>query len=164
MYPLLSATAQNLEVSDMTPKSNFWSIKTLHLFALMTLVFAMSGCSEIGSSISDSVSSPFKWSSNSSKSSSGASKEAYQGDVKYYTEVYTRSSYDVAGFARGLASIGEKHGISNWEADGATYVGIGEGLAKAKAPQQLVDLFMAHLAQGNPQKIAAIQKGYELGR
>ncbi len=148
----------------MNPKSIFHFLKTLRISAVIVFVFAMSGCSEIGSSISDSVSSPFKWSSDSSKSSSGASKEAYQGDVKYYTEVYTRSSDDVAGFTRGLSSIGEKHGVSNWEADRTTYVGIGEGLAKAKAPQRQVDLFMTYLSQGNPQKIAAIQKGYELGR
>jgi len=82
--------------------------------------------------------------------------------VRHYTEVYTRSGSDVAGFARGLSSIGEKYGTTNWEADHTTYIGIGEGLAKAGIPQNQVDAYMTHLAQGDPLKIAAIQEG--LGR
>lgn len=148
----------------MNPRSNLRSLKTLQVLAALTLVISMSGCSTVSGSLSDSVSSPFKWSSDSSKSSSEGRKDAYQGDVKYYTEVYTRSNDDVAGFTRGLSTIGEKHGILNWEADRSTFVGIGEGLAKAKAPQRQVDVYMTYLSQGDPQKTAAIRKGFEQGR
>jgi hypothetical protein len=119
----------------------------------------MIGCS-ISNSISDSVSSPFKWSSDS-LSSSGGGKEKYEGDVRDYTEAYVRSSSDIEGFRKGLASIAEKHGISNWEADEATYTGIGEGLAKAQVKEAQLEVYKANLSKGDATKAAAIQKGYE---
>ena len=131
--------------------------------ALLCLLSVM-GCAA-GSSASESsgsISTSFESSFKSSKSSSAERKEAYQGDVKHYTEVYIRSNSDVARFTRGLSSISEQYGTTNWEADHSTYVGIGEGLATAGVTQRQVDLYLAHLAKGDPLKIAAIEKG--LGR
>ena len=140
------------------------SRRTLYLTGSAMLMFSLLGCAA-GSSISESsnsISTSFESSSKSSTSSSEERKEAYRGDVRHYTEVYTRSGSDVAGFARGLSSIGEKYGTTNWEADHTPSIGIGEGLAKAGIPQNQVDAYMTHLAQGDPLKIAAIQEG--LGR
>lgn len=139
------------------------SCKTLYLSASALLMVSLLGCAA-GSSMSESsnsISTSFESSSKSSTSSSEERKEAYRGDVRHYTEIYTRSSSDVAGLARGLSSIGEKYGTTNWEADHSTYIGIGEGMAKAKIPQGQVAAYMSHLAQGDPLKIAAMQKGFE---
>lgn len=140
------------------------SCKTLCLASSAVLMLSLLGCAA-GSSMSESsnsISTSFESSSKSSTSSSEESKQAYRGDVRQYTEVYTRSNSDLAGFAKGLSSIGEKHGATNWEADDTTYHGIGEGLAKAGISQHQVALYMAYLTQGDPLKIAAIQKGLGL--
>ena len=140
--------------------SVLWVLRTLHVAGAVMLAFSMSGCS-ISKSISDSVSSPFEWSSDSSSGSSEEKKESYRHDIRNYTEVFARSNVDAAGFSKGLSSIAEKYGITNWEADKSTYLAIGEGLAKAKSSGIQVDAYKAALSQGDPVKIAAIQKGYE---
>lgn len=123
------------------------------------IVLSMVGCS-ISDSISDSVSSPFKWSSDSSRSSSH-DKESYQRDIRDYTEAYVRSSADVQGFRKGLASIAEKHGISNWEADAATYKGIGQGLGRAKVKQAQLEVYKTNITSGNVTYASAMQEGYD---
>lgn len=130
------------------------------LMAAVALIgLAVTGCS-ISDSISDSISSPFKWSSDSSRSS-GDDKESYRGDVRDYTEAYLRSSSDIEGFRNGIDSIAKKHGISNWEGDKTTYEGIGEGLGKAKVKQSQVDVYKTNLAAGDAAKASALQKGYD---
>jgi hypothetical protein len=133
------------------------SLRAMALAVMAFFGLAMTGCS-ISDSISDSISSPFKWSSRSSDSSD--KKESYQRDVRDFTEAYLRSSSDPAGFRAGLASTAQKHGISNWEADEATYHGVGEGLGKAKAKQSQVEVYKTNLSGGDPVKAAAIQNGY----
>ena len=135
----------------------------LRTLAAMVFILTMFGCSKLSDSFSKSLTSPFKWSSGSSSGSSKLNKETYQGDIRSYAEVSSRANSNVGEIERGLAAIGEKHGITNWEADMATYVGIGEGLAKAKVSQQKVDAYKNGLAQGDYAKSAAIQKGYENG-
>jgi hypothetical protein len=132
--------------------------RMLQLTGAVLLACAMTGCS-ISNSISDSISSPFKWSSQSSKSS--GEKESYQGDVRDYTEAYLRSSSDLQGFRRGVASLAQKHGITNWEADQASYTGIGEGLGKARVKQAQLEVYKTNLSGGDAVKASAIQKGYE---
>jgi len=143
--------------NDATPAPRSW--RALQVLGAALLVLSMFGCS-ISTSISDSVSSPFKWSSSSLESRT----EAYQGDVRDYAEAYAKSSTDMAGFKSGLGSIAGKHGITNWEADEATYVGIGEGLAKAKITEAQYEVYKANLTQGDAVKAAAIQKGYTKDR
>ena len=123
-------------------------------------VLMTSGCLMSGS-ISDSVSSPFKWSSDSSQSSSDEKDEAYNGDVRDYTETYVRSSSDVEAFKKGLSSLAARHGISNWEADQATYTGIGEGLGKARVKDVRYETFKTNLSGGDVVKATAIQRGYD---
>jgi len=137
-------------------------LRALYVSGTAIILFTMLGCA-LGSSMSESsgsISESFSSSFRSSKSSSEERKEAYQGDIRHYTEVYTRSNGDVAGFAKGLSFIGEKYGTTNWEADNSTYVGIGQGLAKAGIPQRRIDTYMTRLAQGDPLKIAALRKGF----
>ena len=144
----------------------------LHSLCLRTLaalffVAIVSGCAGVSNNISDDisgwVSSPFFWSSDLLRSSSREIREAYLGDIRSYVAVSSRSNSDVKEIESGLAAIGEKHGITDWEADMVTYAGIGEGLAQAKVSQQKVDDYKNCLAQGDYDKSVAIQKSYELG-
>lgn len=131
--------------------------------AVAALAFAASGCS-ISRSISDSISSPFEWSSDSSDSSSHDHDDAYLNDLRDYTDVYVRSSTDPEGLKRGVSVIAQKHGVTNWEADSATFRGIGEGLGKADVSQKEVDSFKMALADNRPIESAAIQRGYDAER
>jgi len=125
------------------------------------LAFAsLSACSFIDSSksSSDSIAS----SSASISSSSPQSRDAaYRDDVRDYTYAYVISGGDPAVFEAKLATIAEKHGITNWQANQATYVGIGQGLGKAKAKQVEVDAFKQNLSHGDATKAKAIQQGYD---
>lgn len=134
------------------------------LIGLSLLLVLQSGCSFSYSSKSSSDSSAS--SSDSSASSSGSSAnrtEAYEADVRDYTSAYVRSGGDFNSFMAGLGNVASKHGITNWEADNATYVGIGRGLKAANVTQLQVDVYKTNLSKGDATKAAAIQQGYDKG-
>jgi hypothetical protein len=138
--------------------------ETLSVLAALMFVLASTGC--VTSSISessDSSSESSKSSSKSSKSSSDDKKESYIRDIKQYTVAYTRSNGDIKGFPKGLSTISEKHGVTDWEAYSATYLGIGEGFAKASVTQQQLDVYSSYLAAGDQLKVSAIKQGFSQG-
>jgi len=138
----------------MIPK--IFSVIVALFFVLTSAGCIMSSISESSDSSSDSS----KGSSKSSKSSSGESKEAFLRDVKQYTAAYTRTNSDMTGLPKGLSTISERHGVTDWESYSTTYVGIGEGFAKAALTKEQVDLYSSYLAHGDQLKIAAIQHGF----
>jgi len=125
-----------------------------------SLVLLLGGCS-----ISESSSNPFEWSSDSTGSSSGSSSrnrgEEYRNDVRQYTQAYVQSGGDFDTFTHGLSGIASKHGVSNWESDDNTYVGIGQGLKQAGVTTMQLDVWKTNLSKGDAKKAAAIQKGYD---
>ncbi len=123
------------------------------------LLVTVSGCSIVGS-VSNSVSSPFVSSSRLFESESAK----YQGDVADYTETYVHQGGDMAKFKDGLGHLASSHGISNWEAERTTYVGIGEGLKKAGASAGQVEAYTTALAGSDAKNAAAIQEGYNAGK
>jgi len=129
-----------------------------------SLVLIGAGCS-ISESVSKSVSSPFEWSSDSIASSSRSSSrnraEEYRNDVRDYTQAYVKSGGDFDAFTRGLSTIASKHGVSNWESDTDTYVGIGQGLKQGGVSTAQLELWKTNLAKGDAGKATAIQKGYD---
>ncbi|MFZ2171096.1 MAG: putative lipoprotein, partial [Methylococcaceae bacterium] len=108
------------------------SLKHILLYpALFSLAFVISGCSFSYSSesISDSTSSII----SSPSSISGKSKK-YQNEVADYTTAYVKSSQpgaDYTSFLKGLSDVAAKEGVTNWDQDPLTYLGIGIGLKKA---------------------------------
>ena len=132
---------------------------------VVLLAVAPLGCSFSYSSESSAktLASPFT-SSGSVSSSGGGAKQSYRDDVRDYTAAYVGSRADLAGFERGLADVARRHGVTNWEEDDTTYVGVGAGLAKAKVSVVVVEVYKQNLSQGDPAKAAAIQRGYDAGR
>jgi hypothetical protein len=128
---------------------------------VMVIVLAAStaGCSFSESSKSSSaiVSSPFTSSSNSS-----SPENAYREEVKDFTGSYLKSGGDVTKLSQEVGRIAEKHGISDWENNQATYVGIGKGLKAAGLTQAQFDGYKANLAH-NPQQTEWMQDGYAQG-
>ncbi|HVN86619.1 MAG TPA: putative lipoprotein [Candidatus Binatia bacterium] len=124
----------------------------------MLMAASMIGCSISTSSgsISTSISSPFQ-----SSSASSPGKAAYQNEVADYTHAYVISGGQFDTFVKGLANVAERNGISNWEAEDVTYVGIGQGLAKAKFTQAQVDVFAKNASGGDERKAKLVQQGYD---
>jgi hypothetical protein len=123
------------------------------------LLLAATGCS-----ISDSISSPFEWSSDSSASSSRSSSQgraSYRSDVRDYTAAYVQSGGDFTTFTRGLSNVAARHGVSDWESDLDTYTGIGAGLKKANQTPAQLEVWKTNLAGSDADKATAMQRGYD---
>jgi hypothetical protein len=149
----------------------------LTLIVATALGFAI-GCSKssttqasFGSS-SDSSSSPFK---SSSKSSSGDDEEegeekdketAFQRDVRNYTVEFARNAddSDIASFHRGIASIAEGYGITNWEQAEGTFVAIGRGLGESKLDDADAKQLAVTLSNESYDDLTLIQTGLESRR
>lgn len=129
-----------------------------YVVLVMLLLTTAIGCSFSDSSvsISKSISSPFQSSSASSPSS-----EAYQNDVADYTYAYVISGGQFDTFMKGLGGVAERHGVTNWEADDATYIGIGQGLGRARFTQTQVDAFARNVTNGDARKTKLVQQGYD---
>lgn len=129
-----------------------------YVVPVMLLLTTAIGCSFSDSSvsISKSISSPFQ-----SSSASSPSAEAYQNDVADYTYAHVISGGQFDAFMKGLGSVAERHGVTNWEADDATYIGIGQGLGKAKFTQTQLDVFAKNVTNGDAKKTKLVQQGYD---
>ncbi len=127
----------------------------------LSLVLAGStGCSLSYSSksISDTASSPFEWSSDSS-----GDTVAYHQDVRDYTYAYVRSGGDRSAFQRGIGNLAEQRGVSNWEEDESTCAGIGAGLRKAALDEGQAREFARDLLGDGSDRLRDVQRGYEAG-
>jgi len=126
---------------------------------LAALAMGVSACSLSASSasISDSISSPFK----SSSDSSGDSHAAYQADVRDYTAAYIRSGGDYDTFERKIGNVAAQHGITDWELDSGTYLAIGQGLRKGGLKPIELAAWKSNLAGSDLSRADLIQKGYD---
>lgn len=138
----------------------------LHLSYLQSAVFVsaafiIAGCSISNSSksISDSTSSIV----SSPSSVSGKSKQ-YQNEVADFTMAYVKSSdpnADYSVFLKGLSEVAAKEGVTDWEQDSLTYLGIGKGLKKAKVEGTAYETYKKNFSQGDDTRMKEIQTGYE---
>lgn len=128
---------------------------------LVSAAFVIAGCSISYSSksISDSTSSIV----SSPSSVSGKSKQ-YQNEVADYTMAYVKSSEpnaDYSAFLKGLSEVAAKEGVTDWEQDSLTYLGIGKGLKKAKVEGTAYETYKKNFSQGDDTRMKEIQTGYE---
>ena len=131
-------------------------VRTAAALLSVTLAF-LPACSSFSTS-SKSISSPFV---SSSKSSSP--EAAYREDVSDYTAAHLQSGGKPDELRRQVASLAEKHGITDWERSESTFRAIGEGLAKAGYRQVQVDAFKKNITT-NPQQAEWIQDGFDSKR
>jgi hypothetical protein len=132
-----------------------WLVLVSSLALGLGLACASSNSSQ---TLSDSVSSPFKWSSSSADSSTGQS--AYRQDVSDYTIAFTRQRGDLEALRQGLGRLAERQGITNWEADPFTCASIGLGLQRAQLDPAAVESFGADLFGANLQSQQNLLAGY----
>ncbi len=141
------------------------------LFSLLTL---QTGCSvsysleQSSDSVSTSLDSLTSITSISTSSSGGEGENVsvtakiYEEDVAAATVLYVSGEKNKGMFQRQVTSIARNHGISDWEREASTFVGMGMGLRRAGvAEDSIVDLPYFHsVADGL--NYAGIIKGYRM--
>ena len=145
--------------SNTMKKSCLPVCATLFAFTLLNAC-AFSKSSESSSDSSKSVfnltSSVFK----SSSDSSATEHEQYENEVADYTEEFvTGTTGDLNAFKGYLSDLASEHGITNWESDHYTFVGIGRGLKQAKLGKPQISAFTESLAGQDAMKRQAIEEG-----
>lgn len=140
----------------------------------LAAALAVSGCSISASSksLSDSSGSSAKSSGASADSSAGSSKSSsgdeeggeYRDQVRDFTASYVTSGGQLSAFQRTLGELAKRHGITDWEGDRTTFVGIGEGLAAAGVEGAALGAFEASLAGSDSIRRQAIEEGYATAR
>lgn len=152
------------------------------VFAIGALVIGLSACE----SISDSVTSPSRWVAQSSEAvadSAGASADSsnaasqsvsgsssprdetaqtgYRDDVRVASRTFAAAGGDTAAFVRQIGLIAERHGITDWEADRATWVALGEGFRQAGLGREEVDGLLLQLGYLQSPERGYVQEGYQ---
>jgi len=128
------------------------------VLAALTAVSMGCSLSDSSVSISKSISSPIASSSRSS-----SPEDAYTNDVRDFTAAYMKSGGRPEELRREISALAQKHGISDWEQNKATFRGIGAGLAKAGAKQVEVDAFKQNLTTTDEQA-KWMQEAYDSAR
>lgn len=112
--------------------------------------------SDSSKSLFDMASSPLSASSDSSADE----QERYESDVAdYTTEFVSSQTGTLEQFREHLSDLAKDHGITQWESDRYTYVGIGRGLKKAKLGGPQISAFTESLSGKDPMKKQAIEDG-----
>jgi hypothetical protein len=132
--------------------------------AVAGLGLAGVGCSfsDSSRSSSDSVNHSSESSGKSSDSSSSSSKDkksAFADDLVEYTQAYVTAGGSAEGFLDGVGDLARKRGVSDWEAENATWVSIGRGLGMTKLSDSQLVAYENAWAAGAPERIAAIRRG-----
>ena len=131
--------------------------------ALLGILALLAGCSFSYSSGTSSDSS------KSSSASSGASetdpkdaKNSFMSDVSAYTTSAAKGD-DAQAYLRELGSIAERHGITDWERDTASYNAIGTGLRRAGISRDNVKnvYFVQDLAAKEKNALVLILESYQ---
>lgn len=112
----------------------------IYILGVACLSLLQTGCS-ISYSLeksSDSVSASLDSFTSISTSSSGGEDEkvsaaisVYQEDVAAVTVLYVSRHEKTDEYQRQVTTIARNHGISDWEQEQSTYIGMGKGLRRA---------------------------------
>jgi hypothetical protein len=139
-------------------------MKNATLFIGLTFLLGLGlagSFSDSSKSISNSISSPFKWSSGSF---AGGGDTAYRQQIRDYTYAYTHSGGEISAFRRGVGSLAAKRGVTDWESDDATVTAIGAGLRQSGMGKTEMQEFAAERFPGSPAQSRLVEKGYASAR
>jgi len=153
---------------------------TLGLIISLALCITF-GCSKSSTtqasseSSSDSSSSPFK---SSSKSSGGDDEKdqkegedekeetSFERDIRNYTVEFaeTTDEPNIASFQRGLGTIAEDHGISDWERNRDAFMSIGRGIGESNLTDTNAKQLAVALSNEDYDQLMLIRSGMESRR
>ena len=178
MMTTRTMTTGTMTTGTTTKGTTTRSTRTKDAFTLLLIlcVGTVVGCSISNSSgsISDSVSSPFEWSSDSSDSSSAdddagddgaeAARKPGSGeygeDLRQLASTYALAGGDIGAFRSAVSQLARTRGLTNWEADPLTCSSIGLGLRDGGMTGAAFASFSAELFGEDPTKLSALRKGY----
>ena len=129
--------------------------------AATSLACSFSYSSKSFSDSSGSSSDSSSDSSGSSKSSSESDSKEYREDVESYTRAFVTSGGTASSFMSGIGDLAHKRGITNWEADENTWIGIGRGLGRSKIDEVQLGVYQTNWSGGDANKVKLIQKGWD---
>jgi hypothetical protein len=118
------------------------------------------GCawiSDSSRSVSKSVSSPLRSSSNSS---GGAEDPAYMREIRNFSYGFAKAGGEPDAFARGIGSLALRRGIQNWEADQDTCRAIGEGFRDSGVGKSALEELIGRSVPPTSQAAAWMRAGY----
>jgi hypothetical protein len=135
---------------------------------LLWAALALTGSAAFACSFSyssESLSDSSRSSSDSSRSSAGGDHAAFRADVEQYTAAYVQGGgqRETAFFA-GLGDLARRRGVSDWEAEPATWEAIGAGLARGDVSDAQRRAYEAAWAEGDADRASAIERGYAEAR
>jgi len=79
-----------------------------------------------------------------------------------YTAAYlSTAEFDRSSYVQGVSEIATAEGITNWEDDENTLMGIGRALKKSKLIGQVYETYKKSLADSKESRMQLIQKGYD---
>ena len=138
---------------------------TLACFAALAALSLGCSFSYSSKSISDSIASSSKSVSDSVSSVSSSSPESdatkYRKDVESYTQAFVVSGGSGSAFMSGIGEIAGKRGITNWEADDDTWIGIGRGLGRTKIDDVQFGVYQKSWTGGDAEKMKLMQTGFD---
>ncbi|HEY3017338.1 MAG TPA: putative lipoprotein [Gaiellaceae bacterium] len=130
--------------------------------SLSTSSTSSQSASDSSASSSTSSDSSSRSSESSSRSSMGSrERDRYLEDVRSYTAANVRGGVPLETFQKELGDLARAHGLTNWEDDETTYLGIGEGLSEAAVGQAQLEMYKTSFSRSDPAKMQAIQRGYD---
>lgn len=99
-------------------------------------------------------------SARSSGSSSGEETARFQQDVAQYTVLYVEAGgRDEASFRTGIGDLARERGISDWEAEAATWEAIGRGLGRAPISEAERNAYAQAWTDGDAERVRALGRG-----
>jgi len=81
-------------------------------------------------------------------------------DVKNLTVAFLSTQGDPESFRYDLRAIAMKHGISDWQANETTYLGVGKGLREAGVDKNGMRLFKSYLGSARENVSRVVEQGY----
>lgn len=115
-------------------------------------------------SSSESSSSPSKSSKKKQDSTENKTEQkSYMNDIANMTNSVTGSSITSADFMNALSRTASQDKISDWEAEPATFLGIGKGLKKASVPFEKIEEqpFLMEVIARNQNALSLIRQGFK---
>jgi len=130
--------------------------------AVIAVAGLTSACSLFESS-SDSSAGVFNLVSSPLTSSSDSSltkQERYENDIANYTAQFVEADHGTLdNFRADVGEMAQEYGITDWENDRNTFIGIGRGLKKAKLGRPQISAFSESLTNKDPLKMQIIDEG-----
>ena len=137
----------------------------LPLLGCQVLWASITSPSDWVSGTGTSISGSFEGLSNSSGSGGAKPTDtAYRRDVRAYAAHFAVAGGSQQDFLRGIGQVAASHGVTYWESEPATLLGIGEGLRDAGIDQREMAALRAQAVDADPAVVALVLEGWSGAR